>query len=271
MKTIISTILIVLVFISCSKNETSVRSASDASNTASSPGETDFSIFLTDDPGNYDHVFLDIVGAEVHYIDDENNKWYTFKNFHGGVYNILRFTNGKDTLLANNRISAKRINQVRLILGDDNTVVVDGITYPLTTPSGQKSGIKVNVDITLTEGVKYEIWTDFDVQKSIVVTGNNEYILKPTYRVYTNAITGSLNGIVQPNDANAWVYVMSDNHIIASTRPDKETGAFMVNGSNPGSYKVLIDGSNGYQDKKYKDVAVSIQNVTGTGTTVLHQ
>ena len=63
----------------------------------------------------------------------------------------------------------KHISQFRFILGDNNTVVVDGITYPLKAPSGQQSGFKVNVDETLTEGVKYEVWTDFDVQKSIVV------------------------------------------------------------------------------------------------------
>ena len=91
------------------------------------------------------------------------------KSFKGGIYDILRFTNGRDTLLATVRILAKHISQFRFILGDNNTVVVDGITYPLKAPSGQQSGFKVNVDETLTEGVKYEVWTDFDVQKSIVV------------------------------------------------------------------------------------------------------
>ena len=123
------------------------------------------------------------------------------KSFKGGIYDILRFTNGRDTLLATERISAKHISQFRFILGDDNTVVVDGITYPLKAPSGQQSGFKVNVDETLTDGVK-------------------------------------------------------DNNTVASSRPDKETGAFTINGLTPGHYKVLIDDSNGYKDKKFEDVEV---------------
>ena len=131
-------------------------------------GETDFSVYLTDDPGTYDHVFLDIQGMEVHYSDDTNNdKWCTLKNFNAGSYDLLKFSNGKDTLLATDRIASKHIDQIRLILGDNSYVVVEGERYPLKTPSGQESGIKVNVDVTLTAGIQYELWTDFDANKSI--------------------------------------------------------------------------------------------------------
>ena len=49
---------------------------------------------------------------------------------------------------------------------------------------------------------------------------------------------------------------MKDNNTVASSRPDKETGAFTINGLIPGHYKVLIDDSNGYKDKKFEDVEV---------------
>lgn len=263
MKILIPIILAACVFVSCSKNNNDV--------TSSSSGETDFSVYLTDDPGEYDHVNLDIQGVEVHYTSDANDKWYTLKNFHGGVYDILRFTNGKDTLLANDRVAAKHIDQIRLVLGDNNTVVVDGTTYPLETPSGQESGVKLNVDTTLTAGIKYEIWTDFDAEKSIVVTGNNKYILKPVVRVYTKALTGSIGGVVLPVAANPWVYVVSGSDTIASAHPDAVTGAFMINGLSAGQYEILIDGNNGYNDDKHEGVDVSTGNVTDIGTTTLHQ
>ena len=235
-------------------------------------GETDFSVYLTDDPGTYDHVFLDIQGMEVHYSDDTNNdKWCTLKNFNAGSYDLLKFSNGKDTLLATDRIASKHIDQIRLILGDNSYVVVEGERYPLKTPSGQESGIKVNVDVTLTAGIQYELWTDFDANKSIVVTGNNEYILKPVIRVYTKAISGSISGIVLPHEAKPWVYVLNGADTIASANPDPLTGMFMVNGLAAGSYSVSIDGNNNFNDTTYNGVQVSIGNVTETGTTLLHQ
>lgn len=269
MKTTISAIVIAIVFVCCSKNAADISSALNASDVSDATGKTNLSIYLTDDPGNYDHVYLDIRRIKVHFTDDEGGQWYEFKKFKGRVIDILRFTNGKDTLLATERVSAKHISQFRFILGDSNAVVVDGVTYPLKAPSGQQSGFKVNVDETLTEGVEYEVWTDFDVQKSIVTTGNGKYMLKPVARVYAKVVTGSINGVVLPMDAKSWVYVMSGNKTIASTRPDKETGAFMVSGLAPGSYKVLIESSNGYKSKKYEGVEVSAQNITGTGTTIL--
>jgi len=96
-------------------------------------------------------------------------------------------------------------------------------------------------------------------------------MLKPVARVYAKTVTGSLNGVVLPNDASSWVYVMKDNNTVASSRPDKETGAFTINGLIPGHYKVLIDDSNGYKDKKFEDVEVLMQNVTATGTTFLQK
>src|SRR5205809_3601488 len=126
MKILSLSLLAAIVFFSCSKNNNNVTAS----------GETDFSVYLTDDPGTYDHVFLDIQGMEVHYSDDTNNdKWYTLKNFNAGSYDLLKFSNGKDTLLATDRIASKHIDQIRLILGDNSYVVVEGERYPLKTPS----------------------------------------------------------------------------------------------------------------------------------------
>ena len=180
-----------VLFLSCSKDN----------DDANPFGETDFSVYLTDDPGEYDKVNIDIQSVEVHYSDDSGDAWHTIQMVSPGVHDLLKLTNGRDTLLARERVASKTITQVRLILGENNTVVVDGITYPLKTPSAQESGLKLNVHATLTPGVEYAIWTDFDASKSIVVTGNNEYILKPVIRVYTKAVSGSVNGIVLPQEA----------------------------------------------------------------------
>ena len=261
MKIVYLSLLAALLFFSCTKNNDDVATG----------GETDFSVYLTDDPGEYDEVNIDIQSVEVHYSDDAGDAWHTIKMVSPGVHDLLKLTNGRDTLLARERIASKKITQIRLILGSNNTVVVDGVTYPLETPSAQQSGLKLNVDVTLTPGVEYAIWTDFDASKSIVVTGNNKYILKPVILVYTEAVSGSVNGIVLPQEAEPWVYALSGTDTIASAKPNAVTGEFLIKGLAAGSYSIAIDGNNDFNDTIYNSVQVSVGSVTATGTTLLHK
>ncbi|WP_224961846.1 DUF4382 domain-containing protein [Geomonas subterranea] len=62
-----------------------------------------------------------------------------------------------------------------------------GTKIPLTTPSGQQSGLKVRGPIEVKAGVINAFMIDFDPNTAVVKTGNgnnngnnNEYILKPT-------------------------------------------------------------------------------------------
>ena len=263
MKMFFMSVCAACILLSCSKNENN--------NSMQSSGQTDFSVYLSDDPSIYDAINIDIESVEVHFSDDNEDGWHTIQMIHPGIHNLLRLANGKDTLLATQRIASKKITQMRFILGDNNTVVVNGITYPLKTPSAQESGLKFDVDASLTAGIEYKIWTDFDAQRSIVVTGNNQYMLKPVIRVYTKALTGSISGVVLPHEAGAWVYVLNGNDTIASAIPDPVTGMFMINGLAAGTYTVVVTGTDGYKDATYNDINVSIGNVTATGTIVLHQ
>jgi hypothetical protein len=255
-------ILICCFLFSCSKNNDSTTATS---------GEAQFSVYLTDGPALYDKVNLDIERVEIHFSDDANDDtWHTIKMISPGIHNLLRLSNGKDTLLATEKIAAKKITQVRFILGENNSVVINGTSYSLKTPSAQESGLKFNVDVTLTAGIEYKIWTDFDAAKSIVVTGNNQFILKPVIRVFTKAISGSISGIVLPQQASPMVYVLNAGDTTASAIPDSLTGRFLINGLAAGNYNVSIDGNNNYSDTLYPGIGVSVGNVPDLGTTTLH-
>lgn len=96
-----------------------------------SSGTAYLAIRLTDAPANYDEVNVEIIGIEV-----TGSAANTISlDVTPGVYNLLDFTGGVDTLIANGGVPAGKLQQVRLILGTSNSIVVDGITYPLATPS----------------------------------------------------------------------------------------------------------------------------------------
>lgn len=149
---------------------------------------------MTDAPGPYDAVNIDLQGVEL----TGNDGAVITMNTSEGIYNLLDFTNGADTLIATGDLEVAVLEQIRLILGPNSTIVVDGVSYPLSTPSAEQSGLKLQVHQTLEAGVMYSILLDFDANKSIVVLGNGSYKLKPVLRTVETAISGAIKGKISP-------------------------------------------------------------------------
>ncbi|MEJ2596072.1 MAG: DUF4382 domain-containing protein [bacterium] len=100
-----------------------------------------------------------------------------------GVYDLLDYAAGNDTLIAfDSVLTTQKVSQIRLLLGGNNTVVEDGTSHELKTPSGQTSGLKILVNADLVAGKSYKIVLDFDSDKSVNKTGNNNYQLKPVIK-----------------------------------------------------------------------------------------
>ncbi len=129
-------------------------------------------------------------------------------------------------------------------------VRVDGTStpLPLATPSAQTSGLKFNIHANLVEGVEYKLWIDFDAARSVVVTGNTDYKLKPVLRTFTEATSGAIKGNVQPAAALATVFAIAGTDSLSAI-PDAVTGSYLIRGVPAGSWKTLADGNNGYADQ----------------------
>lgn len=143
-------------------------------------GTVTLNIRLTDGPGDYQQVNVDIQEVRVKSASD-SSQWITL-NTNAGIYNLLDFQNGVDTLLATGTVSSDTLKEVRFILGDDNSVMVDSVIHSLTTPSAQQSGLKIKIDKTLDLDIN-TLTLDFDAEQSIVETGNGGYILKPVIKI----------------------------------------------------------------------------------------
>jgi hypothetical protein len=129
----------------------------------------------------YSPVRIDTVSADSVIVEkDENGKseWLSVPITPVKI-NLLDVSNA-DTLLSSTDLPAGYYSEIRLILGDDNDVVDQiGDVHPLMTPSGQQSGYKIKFYSRLHSGEEFDLTINFDVQKSIKVTGNNRYILHP--------------------------------------------------------------------------------------------
>ncbi|MBC9913716.1 DUF4382 domain-containing protein [Chitinophaga varians] len=246
-----------LLFTACNKND------SDNS------GKAKMTVYLTDAPANYDAVNIDIQDVQVN-ASNTDNGWQSIHLLRLGIYNLLNFSNGLDTVLASQDIPAGNISQIRLILGTNNSVVVKGTSYPLSTPSAQQSGLKLNVHATLTAGIEYRLWLDFDANRSVVTTGNGGYVLKPVIRTYTQATSGSIKGIALPLLHVSGIYAIQNMDTIAAAKPDPLTGTYLIPGLSAGAYNVSIVGDGTVKDTLVTNVNVTTGQVTTVNAITLH-
>ena len=246
-----------------------IVSCSDKSDTPGANAKLE--VRLTDDPGAYDEVNIDIVGIEYNVTGDSTHGWQSLAGVNTGVYNLLDLVNDKDTLLANADIPSGRLHQIRLKLGSNNSIVLNGVSYPLETPSAQQSGLKLNLQQDITAGVLYTLLLDFEAARSIVVTGNNKFILKPVIRTVLNAAGGSIAGYVQPFTVTTAVLAIQGPDTVASTFT-AGNGAYSIKGLTPGSYDVHYVPTDTSYNKEIKNgIVVTAGKVTVVDTVKLVQ
>ena len=239
----------------------------------SGDGNARLQVYLTDDPGDYEAVYIDVKDVQINVTGGNDDGWQSLQSVKANVYDLLKLVNDDDTLLSDSYIPSGRIHQLRLVLGSENYVKIQGTNdlIKLETPSAQQSGLKLNIQQDVQEGILYTITLDFDVSKSIVRTGSGKYMLKPTIRTILNAVGGTITGVVIPKAFQSAVYAVQGVDTVASTFTDTD-GGYMLRGLPVGTYGAFYKPSDIiYKDSLRTSVSVSFNTITRVDTTFLHQ
>lgn len=220
--------LLALFFVACNDNDDS--------------GTARMMVRMVDAPGDYDAVNIDVQDVMIKSSTDTGESdWVSIGNVTPGIYNLLDLTGGVNVLLADNIVPSGYLGQIRLVLGNNNTIVKNGETINLNTPSAQQSGLKLMVNQTLVAGATYEFVLDFDVDKSIVSAGSSGmYNLKPVIHVSTTATSGVIKGTISPALTGFQVLAsvpVGDTTVSAYA---DEAGVFQLNGIPAGTYTVTL-------------------------------
>lgn len=245
----------------------------NSSSITSTQETSKISVKLMDDPGDYDNVFIEIIDVKVKVNDEseDENGWQSLEAINTGVYDLLELTGGINVLLVDDyEIPSGMINQIRLILGEDNTIVIDGETFPLRTPSAQQSGLKIHVNQELEPNISYTFLLDFNVDESIVIAGNSGNInLKPVIRATVEASSGAIRGSVTPIDVQTEISATNGVDTISTFADDE--GNFILVGLSPGEYNVTItpDTASGLTSQITENVDVNVGETTDLGTISL--
>lgn len=279
-------VMICIFSVACQKNGYSPNGNNPA-------GKSSVNIYLVDDPSLvFDHVFLDISKVEIKVedsdeakhesehqgeVDDSDSKgdasggWVAV-DINPGVYDILQFRNGLDTLFASTSFAAtKGLKKVRLTLGANNSVVFNGATFPLLL-KGNDNFVVIKIDeslVAVNSGGLTNFWVDIDAGRSIRKHGS-DFELKPSVKVFSKEKAGGIEGRVLPADATAVVMAINGSDT-ASAKPEAE-GEFKFIGLKPGTYSLLYHATaNNYVDTTINNVTISGKEDVKVTTVTLHQ
>lgn len=243
-------------------------------NNKDATGTSTVMVRLTDAPGDYEEVNIEVVDVlmKTSLDTDDSKGWVSLGDIGKGTYNLLDLTGGVNVLIAEDQVPSGYIGQLRLVLGTNNTIKKEGVVYELNTPSAQQSGLKLKINQNLVAGATYEFTMDFDVDKSIVKAGNSGiYNLKPVINISTVATSGLIKGAINPvlEGYQVMASVVVGDVVISAYA--NEQGLFQLNGIPAGTYTVTItpDVASGKSVKIIENVIVNNGIATNLGDIVL--
>lgn len=248
---------------SCSKNESNNNPN----------GQAKVQMMLTDAPATYDAVFLDVKSVSINNSTGDAG-WvdYPLDPKFNTPINILDYRNGTVVAMGDPlTLPAGKIEQIRLVLGDNNKVVIDGVDHALTVPSGPTSGYKINFHKELAPDGVYKIWLDFDAARSVHEAGKSgKYLLRPVVKAFSEETNGQFRGYVKPLEAKPWLYALKGTDTVGSAIPAPD-GFFHFVGLADGAYSLGIDADSAsmYRDTLINNINVVFGKVTDVGTITL--
>jgi hypothetical protein len=231
-----------------------------------SAGTGTMRLALTDAPAcGYDEVNVTVEKVRVHGsggAGDDDAGWSEIVLSTPRRIDLLSLTNGVLEELGQTQLPAGTYQQLRLVLAPNtgarpfaNSLVPSGGSETaLDTPSGQQSGLKMNVNLTVEPDKIADFVIDLDACKSIKVTpsgGSNGYNLRPVVRVlpvlsdagqrivgYVDASIahGSTRISVQQNG----IEVKATPPLTAANASGADIGKFVLYPVPAGSYDLVV-------------------------------
>jgi hypothetical protein len=166
---------------------------------------------------------------------------------------ILSINANNPVVLSDTSVAPGLYDQLRLILSEENTITVDGETFPINISSGQQTGVKLNGPFDLPAGKLFKLDLDFDAPRSVIYNKGQGYKLKPVITIVsTGTVVGNFRGNPQ------LFSITSSSETIFELRDDN---TYRMKFSDYPSYTVH---GGYYHNSVAQSLTFSINDVTGT-------
>lgn len=176
-------LLVILFSLSCSKDEAVLEAFITENNIKS------MTVRLMDSSDSKSASDVDFQGLEIDLLQvriktegDSNSTWLDLET-NTGIYDLVDLQFGEDSIIAEGTFVGDSLKEIRLILGDENHVLVDSVWYDISIPSGSQSGLKIKLNPAIYIESLDSLMIDFDSDASVREQGNGSYKLQPVVRV----------------------------------------------------------------------------------------
>ncbi len=207
-------------------------------------GEQSFKVRMTDNPGNYDKLDVEITSIAVL---NSNNEWVTL-NADAQTVSVLELTNGEEKeIAAKNDVDAGVYSKLKLEFSPNSQLTLNSFlsTGPLLTKvdlnfttAGSSKTVIVEIDEEVSANSNANILIDFNVAQSIVDSANT-YFLNPHITVIADEKTG-VQGHTK-NEIRAAIMLENEaNENYKYSGYTNQNGEFLIRGMVDGTYTMTV-------------------------------
>ena len=221
---------------------------------------------LIDAPGDFDEAWIEIRGVEI--LQGRNREsndahWLLIEYEQPNQQvDIAKLVGGGILLLGRTELPTTPISKIRLILGEEHYLTKNGKTRSLTLKEPNKSAVEIDVDYPLEQSLSYDIYLDFDLEKSIRSTSDStQFLLSPVVRSFVRQETSEIEGKIRPTEAKPVLYAIQGADTV--TTLTDAGGQFSFRGLKKGKHILLIK-----PRKPYLDTVFSVSTEIGEATVL---
>lgn len=200
-------------------------------------------VLLIDAPAQWDSVIVEIQGVELEFVPNgrEGEVQRLFWPYEPGdkLIDISQLVGGTALPVARNEMQLGQITGITLRLGPENALYLNEDRYSLDLPEGNTDYF-LPISLDLDQGISYDIILDFDLEKSIQVTGTTPLSLdfSPTIVAYSGIGRSDLTGSISPADLRPVIFAIQGSDSISTHT--NTSGNFLYR-LEPGTYDIFID------------------------------
>jgi len=170
-KTIIYSISLLFLMSSCSKEDITETFDTSLVN-----------VKIKGTPSLFSKVNIEVLDVQFRVLEDETNPyaWVSLNTINSGVHDLTRLTQEHAMSLVDfEEVSSGYIYSIKIVLGDQNTVMENGVEHVLDISSEFQSASENVIEKQLDPNMLYEFVVEFEIDESVLFTSDGNFNFNP--------------------------------------------------------------------------------------------
>lgn len=204
-------------------------------------------LILVDAPANYDSVFVEILGVEVKMLiggrETEEHIFSIPYSLGDKLIQVSDLVAGEVLLLGRDELPIGKLTELTLRLGTRHFLWLDEDRYELFLTDPDLTEIPISFNLNMGQGISYDLFLDFDLEKSIQVVNESPLSLElnPVVHAYSSEGLVEVSGSAGPIASDPAIYAKRGAETISTHTNSSGTFLFRL---PEGTYSLIFEPKN---------------------------